>query len=55
MTEGELYHFAKTNKNFMEFSSRKADSFTLKIWKEIFLGYKQVRLLSKKQRNLINK
>jgi Mor family transcriptional regulator len=59
MTEGELYHFAKTNENFMEFSSWKADSFTLKIWKEIFkrhnLGYKQLRSLSKKQRNQLTK
>jgi len=59
MTEGQLYHFAKTNENFMEFSSWKADSFTLKIWKEIFkrnnLGYKQLRSLSKKQRNQLTK
>ena len=57
MSDGDLYHFAKTNEEFMTFISYMADPFTIKIWKELFkrhnLGYKQVRLISNKQRNLL--
>ncbi|PWN59161.1 hypothetical protein [Chryseobacterium oncorhynchi] len=57
MTDGELYHFAKINEEFMTSAGYKIDSFTLRIWKEIFkrngIGYKQVGYISNKQRNLL--
>lgn len=57
MSEEQLIEFAKTNDLFKIKHSYKQDSFTQKIFREIFIrkgiGYKQIRHLSRKQRNLI--